>query len=184
MPSRKTAGFISVAEYLEGERHATIKHEYIGGDVYAIAGASRNHNTLTFNLASLIGPRLSPPCQGFGSDMKVRIRQGEQDLFYYPDLSVSCRPETGDAQYNEHPVLIVEVLSPSTERIDKFEKFLAYRRLDSLQEYLLVHQDFREVWLFRRRSGWDREIHREGEFRLESIGVTLKLDELYRNVVS
>ncbi len=80
-------------------------------------------------------------------------------------------------------MLIVEVLSPSTERIDKFEKFLAYRALDSLHEYLLVHQDFREVRLFRRRSGWDKEIHREGEIRLESIGVTLGLEELYRNVV-
>lgn len=182
MLSRKPATFISVAEYLEGERHATVKHEYLGGDVYAMAGASRSHNTLTFNLATLIGARLSPPCQGFGSDMKIRIHQGGQDIFYYPDLSVSCRPETGDEQYNEHPTLIVEVLSPSTERIDKFEKFLAYRALDSLQDYLLVHQDFREVWLFRRRSGWDKEILREGDIRLESIGVTLGVDELYRNV--
>lgn len=182
MPSRKPASFISVAEYLEGERHATVKHEYIGGDVYAMAGASRNHNALTFNLAALIGTRLSPPCQGFGSDMKIRIRQGEQDIFYYPDLSVSCQPETTDAYFNEHPVLIVEVLSPATERFDKFEKCLAYRSLASLQEYLLVHQDFREVWLSRRSAGWAKEVHADGDIRLESVGMTLSLDALYRNV--
>lgn len=182
MRSSKPASFISVQEYLEGEMHATVKHEYIDGDVYAMAGGSRNHNTLVFNLAALIGTQLQSPCRGFGPDMKIHIRQGQQNIFYYPDVSVSCQEETADEYYNEHPVLIVEVLSPSTERLDKFEKFIAYRSLESLQEYLLVHQDIREIWLFRRPNGWAKEVCTDGEIRLESVGVTLAMDAIYRNV--
>ena len=74
------------------------------------------------------------------------------------------------------------LLSPSTERLDKHEKFLAWRSLDSLQEYLLVHQDTREVWLFRRESGWHREVFTEGELGLASVGVKLLVAEVYRNV--
>lgn len=182
MPLLRQASFISVSEYLKGEEHANVKHEYIDGDVYVMAGGSRNHNTLTFNLAASMGAQLQPPCRGFGSDMKIHILQGEQDIFYYPDLSVSCQEETANEYYNEHPALIAEVLSPSTERLDKYEKLLAYRSLESLQEYLLVHQDIQEIWLFRRRNGWAKEVYSEGVIRLEAIGVRLAMDEIYRNV--
>jgi len=174
--------FVSVSDYLEGELHADVKHEYIDGDVYAMAGGSRNHNTLTFNLTTLIGARLQPPCRGYGSDMKVRIKQGGREIFYYPDLSVSCEDESTDDYYNESPVLIIEVMSPSTERNDKYEKFLAYRALESLQEYGLVNQDIKEVWLFRRASQWGKEVYTKGEIRLDSLGITLSMDAIYRNV--
>jgi Uma2 family endonuclease len=182
MSSNTKRSFLSVADYLEDEKLSTIKHEYIAGDVYATAGGSRNHNILVFNLGSLIGSRLQPPCQGYGSDMKIHVRRGEEDIFYYPDVSVSCREEGGNEYYNEHPVLIIEVLSPSTERNDKYEKFLAYRSLDSLQEYVLVYQDIREIWVFSRTHQWEKTIHNEGDIRLASVGVTLTVDDVYRNV--
>ncbi len=182
MLSSKQASFICVTDYLEGEKHTEIKHEYVNGDIYAMAGGSRNHNTLSFNLSALIGSRLQPSCQGYGSDMKIRIQLGQQNIFYYPDLSVSCQEETGDQYYNQYPVLIVEVLSPSTERLDKYEKFLAYRSLDSLSEYMLVHQDRREIWLFRRVRQWLKEVYTEGDITLGSIGVMLSLNLVYRGV--
>ena len=182
MLSGKQTSYIDAADYLAGEQQATIKHEYINGDVYAMAGASRAHNTLCFNLGTLIGSQLKPPCQGYSSDMKIRIRQQQQNIFYYPDLSVSCQPETGDEYYNEYPVLVVEVLSPATERLDKYEKFLAYQILASLQEYLLVHQDRRELWLFRRTRQWAKEVYTDGSVVLESIGVTLDISAAYRGV--
>ena len=111
MSSHVNRSFVSVADYLDDEKLSTIKHEYIAGDVYAMAGGSRNHNALVFNLGSLIGARLKPPCQGYSSDMKIHVRRGNEDIFYYPDLSVSCREEDGHEYYNEHPVLIIEVLS-------------------------------------------------------------------------
>jgi WD40 repeat protein len=86
-----------------------LKH---GGAVrcYAMAGGSRNHNTLAFNLGSLVGAGLLPSCQGYSSNMKIHVRRGKEDIFYYPDLSVSCREEGGNDYYNDHPVLIIEVL--------------------------------------------------------------------------
>jgi Uma2 family endonuclease len=182
MSSNTKRSFLSVADYLEGEKLSTIKHEYIAGDVYAMAGGSRNHNTLAFNLGSLIGAGLTPPCQGYSSNMKIQVRRAKEDIFYYPDLSVSCREEGGNDYYNEHPVLIIEVLSPSTERNDKYEKFLACCSLESMQEYVLVYQDIREIWLFSRVRQWDKTIHNDGEIRLESVGITLAIDAIYRNV--
>jgi Uma2 family endonuclease len=114
--------------------------------------------------------------------MKIHVRRGEEDIFYYPDLSVSCREEGGNEYYNEHPVLIIEVLSPSTERNDKYEKFPAYRSLDSLQECVLVYQDIREIWVFSRAQQWQKTIYTEGEIRLTSVAVTLTVDDIYRNV--
>jgi Uma2 family endonuclease len=130
----------------------------------------------------LIAAALEPPCQGFGSDTKVRIRSKARDVFYYPDLSVSCVDEGENPYYNERPVLIVEVVSPSTERTDKHEKLFAYRNLASLEEYVLVHQEIRQVWVYRRSSGWEKEVVNEGEVWLASVGVSLSLDAVYRDV--
>jgi len=182
MLSSEPSLYIDVAEYLAGERQTTIKHEYINGNVYAMAGGSRAHNILSFNLGTLIGSQLQVPCQGYSSDMKIRIRHHQQDIFYYPDLSVSCQEETGNEYYNEHPTVIIEVLSPATERLDKHEKFFAYQTLNSLQEYLLVHQDRRELWLFRRAQQWAREVFTEGQVVLESVGVALEITAVYRGV--
>jgi len=174
----KQKSFISVNEYLVGEKYSDTKHEYINGSVYAMEGGSRNHNILTFNLTTMIGLHLKSPCQGYGSDMKIRVK----DIFYYPDLSISCQEEATDDYYNEHLVLIIEVLSPSTERIDKYEKFLVYQQIDTLQEYVLVHQDIMEIWIFRRTNQWGKEVYNNDVIELKSITLTLAIDNIYRNV--
>ncbi|MDQ2694149.1 MAG: Uma2 family endonuclease [Pseudomonadota bacterium] len=173
--------FVSVPDYLTGERDGAVRHEYLSGDVYAMAGASRSHNVITFNAAGLLHAGLRPPCQGYVADMKVHIRTPEGEWFYYPDVVVHCAGEAAD-DYIERPVLSVEVLSPDTARVDKYEKRLNYQRLDSLQEYVLIHQDFREVWVFRRSRQWEKEVYNEGTIDFPSIGLTLGMDDIYNNV--
>jgi len=171
---------LSVADYLAGEQASQVRHEYVDGAVFAMGGASDRHNLVAGNLHTLLNTRLPERCQVFMSDMKVRIRTTEQDVFYYPDVVVSCDPTDRERYFREQPVLVAEVLSASTERVDLFEKLFLYQRLESLQEYLIIAQDFREVRVFRRTDRWRPRLLTEGELRLESVDLTLGLDELYR----
>lgn len=114
--------------------------------------------------------------------MKVRIHTEAEDICYYPDVLVSCDERDRETYYRSHPCLIVEVLSPSTERTDRFEKFLFYRQLSSLQEYVLVAQDMKEIQVFRRSQQWGVEIYTEGAIPLESVGLTMPVNEIYRRV--
>ena len=130
-------------EYLTLERSSEIRHEYLDGFVYAMAGESPTHSTICFNLAATIGPQLrGGPCRGFSPNMKVRT--GEKGLYSYPDLMVVCgeplfHDERGDVLLN--PAVVFEVLSPSTEAYDRGEKFSRYRTIETLQDYVLVAQD-------------------------------------------
>ena len=138
MQPQTTTTFLSVDEYLAGELESQVRHEYVDGEVYAMVGASDRHGLITLNLAGLLSQRLPDRCQVFSSDMKVRIRTAERDIFYYPDVLVSCDPRDREPYYRQYPCLVVEVLSPHTARLDRFEKFMFYRQRDTLQEYLLV----------------------------------------------
>ena len=175
---------ISITDYLEGELGSEVKHEYINGDVYAMAGAKRAHNIINMNLAGTVFSHLhGSPCQVFSSDMKVAIQTDRDDYFYYPDLHVSCEQETNE-HFNNQPKLIIEVLSDSTERKDRAEKFHNYRKLDSLQEYILVAQDCKRVEIYRRSDAWDLALFTEENdgFEFESINMGLTLAEVYQNV--
>src|SRR5437667_3522429 len=128
-------------QYLEIERFSEIRHEYLDGLVYAMAGESRDHSRICFNLAGIIQPQLKDtPCEGFSPNMKVRTGIG--GLYAYPDLMIVCgeavfHDEHGDVLLN--PTVIFEVLSPSTEKYDRGEKFRRYRtEIESLQDYVLV----------------------------------------------
>jgi Uma2 family endonuclease len=178
--SRPLPPRVSVEEYLAGEQASQVRHEYVDGAVFAMGGASDRHNLLAGNLLTALNTRLPEACQVFMSDMKVRIRTAEQDVFYYPDVVVACDPADRERYYRERPVLIAEVLSASTERVDQFEKLFLYQRLASLQEYLLIAQDFREVRTYRRGERWRPLLVTEGELRLESLELSITLDELYR----
>ncbi|MHB9102072.1 MAG: Uma2 family endonuclease [Sulfuricella sp.] len=135
---------IPIPEYLEGELRSDIRHEYVAGQVYAMAGAGEKHNLIALNIASRLRSAVrGTPCRAFISDMKVRV--GQNDAFYYPDVMVACDPQDTESLYKRSPCLIVEVLSPATEAIDRREKFFAYRSLPSLRHYLLVSQDQRRV---------------------------------------
>lgn len=182
MSQRQNDLRISVAEYLEGEKDATIRHEYIDGDVYAMAGASDRHNLLAGILYSrLLNHPGRGPCQVFISDMKVRVAES---IYYYPDVMMSCDPPGGDRYSRTQPVLIIEVSSPGTERIDHHEKLLAYLQIASLREYVLVNQD-RPLIEVHRRSGdsWRTELLLQPDdvLRLESADLSLSLAEIYRN---
>jgi len=152
--------------------------------VVAMVGTSKAHNSICLNLATALNSRLrGGPCRPYMSDVKVRVRTDQDDRFYYPDLLVNCTRREPSAYYTEAPVLIAEVLSESTERHDRAEKFYHYRKLDSLQEYVLVAQDIMRVEVYRRASGWDLELYGEGDrFRLETVDLDLPIEDVYEGV--
>lgn len=175
--------FLSVEEYLAGELESDVKHELVGGRVYAMVGTSNVHNEIALALASALRLHVrGGPCRTYMSDMKVRV----EDDFYYPDIVVSCTAKTGSFYFITDPILIVEVLSPTTERQDRLEKCLAYQRLDTLQEYVLLAQDKLRAEVHRRRDGgWELERYgHSDDLRLESVDLTLPLAEIYQDVMN
>ncbi|MEZ4528739.1 MAG: Uma2 family endonuclease [Desulfobacterales bacterium] len=129
-------------EYLEFEEQSSVKNEYYSGELFAMAGGSRNHSIICFNLSRRIGELLdNRNCTGFDSSMKVETEAAE--AFVYPDLSVVCGDIESPGNRTDiiqNPVLVIEVLSPGTESFDRGKKFCYYRKLPSLQEYVLVSQ--------------------------------------------
>ncbi len=178
--------FLTVEEYLTGEQLSDVKHEYIAGKVHAMAGASWWHNRFAGRLYSRLETHLdTKPYTPFTGDMKVRMRVKSQDLFYYPDVVVSCDPRDVGGYCLSHPKLIIEVLSESTERLDRTEKMSNYLTLPSLEEYLLVAEDKPEATLFRRRTGWEPEVYQglDAVVHLETVGYEFVLAELYHGVL-
>ena len=174
---------LSPEEYLRLERAAETKSEYLDGVMYAMSGASPNHNLIVGNLGWTLRNRLSKECRAYPSDMKVRIPNPSG--FFYPDVSVVCgKPELADDQRDVllNPLIIFEVLSDSTAGYDRGRKFGAYRNIDSLQEYVLVAQDAYAVEHFRREG--DHWIFtaiqgRDASLRLDSLAVDVPLSEIY-----
>ncbi|SRR6266404_2791610 len=149
MSLRKPKVKMSVEEYLESEKDGTIRHEYVDGEVYAMSGVSKRHNRVATNLTVELSARLrGGPCQVYISDVKVFIKA--LNCFYYPDVVVACDPEDNDDYFVNRPVLVVEVESPSTSLIDRHEKLMAYRKLESLLEYLRLAQDSISAVVFHR----------------------------------
>jgi Uma2 family endonuclease len=174
---------LSVADYLAGERDGALRHEYVSGQAYAMAGASARHNRIAGNIFARLNEYLDgEECEPFISDMKIRVAP---DLFYYPDVVVTCDAPGGDPYFRTEPRLIIEVLSPSTERTDRHEKLAAYKNCPSVQEYALVSQDGMMVELHRRADDvWRTDIFTEPEEQcvFESVGLTMSLGDIYRNV--
>lgn len=174
---------VSAADYLLAENDGTWRHEFVNGAVYAMAGASANHNLISGTLYARLLEKVPPDCQVFNSEMKLRTKTNNDERYYYPDVFVSCDPNDRASHSRSSAVLVVEVLSPSTERIDRTEKFEAYREMPSLLEYGLLSQDGIELELFRRRTGWEREFYqRDNTFTLESVNLTLNVSALYRQI--
>ena len=176
---------ISPVEYLEGEKASKVRHEYVDGDGYAMAGGTKAHNQVAGNFYGALRAHLrGTPCRAFIGDVKVHVAWDWRERFYYPDVVVGCAAGDNDPDVVEQPKLIVEVLSNSTERDDRSDKFYAYRRLASLQEYVLVAQDTRRVEVYRRQTGWDLELFEtDGDFNLHSVGLDLTLAEVYEGVL-
>ena len=180
MATALSVTFISEADYLDGEKISEIRHEYVDGQVYAMAGAHSNHNTIAMNLAVACGGHLKgKSCRPYMSDMKVRLANGNR--YYYPDVLVNCPPIHG--YFTESPILIVEVLSNATRRLDETVKRLAYMQIEALEEYVLIEQDFVKIEVIRRSTGWMPERYYLGdEVILSSIGLTLPVADIYDGV--
>ena len=172
--------FVSETEYLAGEKIAETKHEYIDGEVFAMAGASASHNRISLNVATLFNVHLDgKPCQPYMSDMKIKV----STKYFYPDVLVDCSGLADDSHVTEKPTLIVEVLSKSTRRMDETTKRIAYTQIDSLLEYVLIEQDFVDIEIIRRRTGWQSERFYLGDsLTFESIALTLTVEDIYARV--
>jgi Uma2 family endonuclease len=179
---------ITPEQYLELERAAEFRHEYYDGEIFAMSGAREAHNLIAVNLAAALMPQLRPKgCRVFVTDLRVKVGSGR--AYTYPDLAVACGERlfldaTRDTLLS--PTLIVEVLSPSTERHDRSKKFLHYKTIESLQQYILVAADAPCVDVFTRAVDgewkWRNVYGLEDTLELESIGCRLKLAEVYEDI--
>jgi Uma2 family endonuclease len=186
MSTAKKLELLSVEDYLAGELGSPVKHEYLSGVVYAMAGASNRHNRIAKNTLSKLDLRLEgKPCQPCNSDTKIRIRSRQRTWFYYSDVSVVCDPNADDEVYQDRPVVIFEVLSRRTRRIDEGEKKDAYLTIPSLMVYVLVEQEIPRVVAHRRTSsGFEAEVFEglDTVLPLPEIDIELPLAEIYRSV--
>ena len=187
MNAVKDFALVSEADYLTGELLSAVKHEYVAGVLYPMAGASNAHSRIAINILALIDGHLREgPCEAFGSDTKIRIRLPQEARFYYPDVSVTCRPNPQEDSWQDEPTLVVEVLSESTRRVDLGEKKDAYLTIPSLEAYLLIEQDVPKVDVHRRTdAGFVREqyLGLDAAVPLKVIQVELSLADVYRKVV-
>ena len=152
LPKLKTK--TSVEDYLAGEKISPVKHEYVEGEVYAMAGSSDTHNMIAGDIyAALLVHLRNSKCQPFFGDIKVRVTS---KVYYYPDVLVSCEENPEDAHFRNSPILIIEVTSPSTKHIDRREKLLFYQQMPSVQEYAVIDQHKIKIEIHRRQpnGGW------------------------------
>jgi Uma2 family endonuclease len=175
---------LTVDEYLAFEETTPIRHEYIAGALYAMSGASLPHNRITMNLATALHLHLrGAPCRPYMLDAKLRLQVARDTIFYYPDIAVTCAPEPNEA-YLEQPRLIIEVLSPSTEKIDRREKALHYRHIHTVEEYVLIAQKNPRIEIQRRTDNWQPTTITalDASAELRSLGLSLPLSQIYEDV--
>ena len=179
----KIATLVTVEEYLEGERKSEVRHEYVAGDVYDMAGASRTHNRIAGKIhTALQNAFRGKRCEAFITDMKVRVRTRGEILFYYPDVFVSCDPRDTDDYFSDYPSIIFEVLSPDTKRLDQREKRWAYQTLESLQTYVLVEQFTMELNVWQRvGDSWETRTlaGKDAVLVIAEPAIALPLAEIY-----
>ena len=171
-------------DYLEWENRQPLRHEFVGGEVFSMTGASDLHNEVAGNLYTLLRQQLrGTPCRVFMADVKVRIETA--DCAFYPDLLVTCaESDRSDRYVKRSPVVVVEGLSASTAAFDLGEKFAAYRQLDSLREYVLIDQERVRVQVFRRLDDqWLVDSVGPGErLILESVGLAFLVEKIYEDL--
>jgi Uma2 family endonuclease len=176
----------SLEEYVRLEEYSNVRHEYLAGQIYAVAGGTPEHGTYAANIIGALTAQLSAkPCRVQTSDVRIRVRATGLDT--YPDVSVVCgRAERDEQDPNAitNPIVLVEVLSPSTEVYDRGEKLEHYQHIESLQEVVFVAHDRKQLDLVRRESGerWVSVSAGAGEtLTLQSLGCTLSVDAVYRD---
>jgi Uma2 family endonuclease len=176
--------FMSAQEYLVWEPTQEERYEYWDGDVVAMSGGTRNHNRVSLNCSKLLDEALADrPCEVYIVDVKVQVEPGRK--YFYPDVVVTCDERDVDAQFVQFPCLIIEVLSPSTEAIDRGTKFANYRKSATLQEYVLIQVEQPGVEVFRRneQGQWVLSEYSLGDrLLLESVGVEIAIADVYRQI--
>jgi Uma2 family endonuclease len=177
--------YLTIEEYLELENESSQKHEYYQGEIFAMSGPKVVHNIIAMNLAGMLHQKLKgKPCKPFNSDQRIHIPKNT--LFTYPDISIVCGEiiTLNDDQWNIlNPVVVIEVLSPSTALYDRVEKFRLYRDISSLKEYILVDSTAIRVEAFHlnKKGHWEMTEYTKvrGSLMLDSIGLSLHLADIY-----
>jgi Uma2 family endonuclease len=177
--------YLSPEQYLEWEEKSEIKHEYIDGEIFAMAGSSSNHAAIVRNVIMSVGPHLrGSGCDLYPQDIKAQIKR--RSRFYYPDLMVTCDDRDKTETYvKRYYKLIIEVLSDSTEGFDRGAKFEDYRRSESLEEYVLISQNRVNVEVYRKNLAgrWELQAYQAGDrVELVSIGLEFPIADLYEDV--
>jgi len=180
-PSR----FMTHDEYMRTEEVSEIRQEYLAGEIFALCGVSIRHANISGTLLTRLGEHFrGGPCRAFHGNVKVALRVDRADVYYYPDIAVTCSPQNPDEYFLADPRLIVEITSPSTEHIDRREKRLNYPLIPTVEEYVVIAQRSPQVMIHRRAEDWRPQeltsLTDIAEFR--SIDFRLSLEELYRPV--
>jgi Uma2 family endonuclease len=173
--------FMTWEEYLVFEEQSPLRHEYVNGTVYAMSGASLAHNQIVQELVVAFRSHLrGGPCKPFFLEAKLEIRAARDKIVYYPDAMVSCRPEDRTDTMVRNPKLVVEILSKSTQHIDRREKALTYQRVDSIEEYVLIAQKEPRVIVHRRADDWRPVLYSAMEAQVEfrSIGLSVAMAQI------
>ena len=174
---------MSVEEYLRYDEASPLRHEYVRGEIYAMSGVTLRHNTIARNIIGRLLPAAgNGPCQVFFSDVRLGVAD---DVYYYPDVMVACGALNDLDVIVRDPCVVVEVTSPTTARVDRSEKLLAYRGIASLRAYLIVDHRRRRVerhWRELTSSWVHDEVVGEGSVPVPCLDVELPLDEIYRGV--
>ena len=174
-------------DYLEGELVSEVKHEFVAGNVYAMSGGTLDHQRVALNFQRIAGNQLSgKKCFPTGSDFKLLVTLGRgEEAFYYPDGMIICVPVPGDALFSDSPSVIIEVLSPTTRRIDEVQKLRDYLTIPTLQTYILAEPDTPFITLHRRDGTDFRQEPLSGPdavLELPQAGLTMALADLYGDV--
>lgn len=185
MLAKKIKPLISEQAYLEMEQISKIRHEYVDGHVYAMTGSSLAHNKIAMNIGSALHQQVKgTPCDVYMSDVKLKI--AEKNSYYYPDLMLACSREEND-YFLTQPCLIIEVLSKSTAATDKREKFVAYQRINSLREYVLVSQYSQKIERYHRLDEhglWHLTVYEKGDtVEFSCIEFELSMADIYAGVL-
>lgn len=175
--------FMTWQEYLAFEEQSPRRHEYVNGTVYAMGGASLAHNRIAQELVVAFRSHLrGGPCEPFFLEAKLEVRVGRDEIMYYPDVMVSCDPDEGTDVVVRNPKLVVEILSKSTQHIDRREKAMTYQRVAAIEEYALVAQNQCRVIVHRRAEGWRPMLYSSMDAQVEfrSIGLRMPVAQIYQ----
>ena len=182
--SRSKPDLIAVEDYFDGEKISESRHEFVNGMVYAMAGGTIRHDTIKGNVAATLNASLPDNCVATTGDVQLgTLRSDAGTWYHYPDVFVTCGAHNDLERQCDDALVVFEVLSASTERSDRYEKFERSKTLPTLQEYVLVEQLQPRMEVYRRRTGWKQEfIHPHDPLVLDSISQTLTFEQVYRRV--